>query len=170
MRRFRNIAIAFIVALAAIARIAWFIVRPANALPQTYRNQTFGFSLRLPADYTVTEAPNAHPPQENGVADIIAFGNANGSVQLTITYASYASPQLSVQSILRYYPYINGLQTQPFSIAPGETGLAINADPDHPDQISDVWFGKNGHLYQLTASDDGGRSALLPIAHSLTLF
>jgi hypothetical protein len=165
----RTIAISFIVVLAAIAIVAWLFVRPANALPQAYRNNAYGFSLRLPPDYTVTEAPNANAPEENGVADIIEFSHASGGVQLTITYASYASPQLSVQSVLPNYPYINSSQTQPFSIAPGVSGLALNDDPGHPDQITDVWFGQSGYLYQLTGFGDG-RSALLPIAHSLTLF
>ena len=158
-----------VVVLAAFALIAWFIFPPANPLPQTYRNDTYGFSLRLPADYTVTETPNANPPAENGVADIIEFGNAHGNIQLTIIYASYASTELTMQSLLSSYPSLSGIQTQPFPIAPGETGLALNYDLAHPDQVSDVWFGKSGYLYQLTASDDG-LSELLPIAHTIALF
>jgi hypothetical protein len=46
--------------------------------------------------------------------------------------------------LLSNFSFISGIQTQPFSIAPGETGLALYYDPAHPDQISDVWFGKNG--------------------------
>ena len=89
-------------------------------------------------------------------------------VQLTITAASYAAADLTQQSLLPNYPSIAGIQTQPFPIATGETGLALDNDPSQPDQISDVWFGNNGHLYQLTAHGDGF-SRLLPIAHSITL-
>jgi hypothetical protein len=168
-RRSTTIAIAGLVILAALALIVWFTSRPANPLPQTYRNNTYGFSLRLPADYTVTETLNANPPAENGVADIIEFGNVHGNVQLTITYASYAATELPTQSLLSSYPSLSGIQTQPFPIAPGETGLALHKDPAHPDQVSDVWFGKNGYLYQLTTFDDG-YNELLPVAHSITLF
>jgi len=163
----RTVAVAVLV-FVIVALIAWLASRPANPLPQTYRNDTYGFSLRLPADYTVTETPNANPPAENGVADIIEFGNAHGNIQLTITYASYASPQLTTQSLLSTYPWLSGIQTQPFPIAPGETGLALNADPAHPNQVSDVWFARGGDLYQLTATDDG-LNELFPIAHSITL-
>src|ERR1700726_4586663 len=144
----RNTTIATgLVILAALALIAWFNSRPANPLPQTYRNDAYGFSLRLPADYTVTETPNANPPAENGVADIIEFGDAHDNIQLTITYASYASTTLTVQSLLPNFPSLSGIQTQPFPIAPGETGLALNYDLAHPDEVSDVWFGKSGYLY-----------------------
>jgi hypothetical protein len=166
----RKTVISGIIVLAATALLAvWFIVRPANPLPQTYRNDAYGFSLRLPTDYAITEVPNANPPAENGVADIIEFDNAHGNIQLTITYASYASTTLTVQSLLLNYPSLSGIQTQPFPIAPGETGLALNYDLANPDQVSDVWFGKSGYLYQLTASDDGF-SELLPIAHTIALF
>jgi len=133
-----------------------------------YTNPTFGFSVRVPSGYVVTEAPNAEPRQENGTADIIEFADKSGSVQLTITYASYASPQLSVRSLLSNFPSIAGIHTQPFPIAPSETGLALYGDPAHPDEISDVWFGKNGLLYQMTAYGDGF-SELLPMARSLSL-
>jgi hypothetical protein len=68
----RSIFLVLIV-LAAIIPFVWLVVRSAN--PQTYRNNTYGFSLRLPADYTVTEVPNANPPAENGAADIIEFAH-----------------------------------------------------------------------------------------------
>jgi hypothetical protein len=73
-----------------------------------------------------------------------------------------------VQSLLSNYPSISDIQTEPFPIAPGETGLALHDDPAQPNQVSDVWFARNGYLYQLTASGDGF-SKLLPIARSLTL-
>jgi hypothetical protein len=158
-----------VVVLAALALIPWLISRPADPLPQTYRNTTYGFSLRLPADYTITEVPNTNPPDENAIADIIEFADAGGSVQLTITDASYAAPELSVQSLSSEYPSIAAVQTQPFPIAPGETGLAFSDDSSRPDQISDVWFGDSGRLYQLTAHGDGF-SELMPIAHSVALF
>jgi hypothetical protein len=152
----------------AIIAIAWFTTRASDRLPQTYRNNTYGFSLRLPADYTVVEAPNANPKEENNAADIIVFANKSDSVQLTITYASSTPSVLTVQSLLSNSPWLSSVQTQPFPIAPNEIGLAINGDPTHPDQASDVWFARNGYLYQLTAYGDGF-SELLPIARSLAL-
>src|ERR1700719_105275 len=123
----RNTTIAIgLVFLAPLALIVWFTSRPANSLPQTYRNDTYGLSLRLPADYTVTETPDANPPAENGVADIIEFGDAHDNIQLTIIYASYASTELTEQSLLSSYPLLSEIQTQPFPLAPGETGLALN--------------------------------------------
>ena len=165
----RRAAIFSLIVLAALALVIWLSARPTNALPQTYRNSTYGFSLRLPADYSITEVPSANPPAQNGPADIIEFADRNGSIQLTISPASYASSVLTIQSLLPSYPYLSAVTSAPFPIAPGETGLALNDDPAHPNQISDVWFGKNGYLYQLTAFGDG-YNVLLPIAHSLTLF
>jgi hypothetical protein len=136
----------------AIIAIAWFTTRSRDGLPQTYRNSTYGFSLRLPADYTVVEAPNANTKEENGAADIIVFADKSDSVQLTITYASSTPSVLTVQSLLSNSPWLSGVQTQPFPIAPGEIGLAINDDPAHPDEPADVWFARNGNLYQLTAT------------------
>jgi len=159
------VGILIAVTLAAVIAIG---SRSPSQTGTIYTNRTFGFSLRLPADYTVTEAPNTNPPQENGTADIIEFAHGSDSVQLTIMYASYASPQLTTQSLLSNFPSVSDMQTQPFPIAPGNTGLALHADPAHPDEISDVWFGENGYLFQLSAFGDGV-SALLPIAHSLTL-
>jgi hypothetical protein len=164
----RRTAIVSFILLAALALIAWLALRPQNPLPQTYRNSTYGISLRLPADYTVTEQPNTNPPQENGIADIIEFADKNGSLQLAISYASYASPVLTTESLLSNYPYISGIQIQPFPIASGETGLALDDDRSRPSQISDVWFARNGYLYQLTAFGDGFRE-LMPVARTIIL-
>ena len=164
----RRFAFVAVLALAVIGLAIWLIVRAANPLPQTYRNCTYGFALRLPADYAVTEAPNTNPAQENGTADIIEFADKAGAVQMTITYASYVSPELTVQSLLANYPSLSSVQTQPFPIAPRNTGLAVDDDSAQPNQVSDVWFAQDGYLYQLTASGDGF-TELLPIAHSLTL-
>ena len=164
----RRVAIVGLVVLAALVLIAWLGARPTNSLSHAYHNSTYGFSLRLPASYVVTEAPNTNPPQENGTADIIEFADAGGSVQLTITYASYAQSVLTTQSLLSNYPSLSSVTTEPFPIAPGTIGLALYYDPYHPNQISDVWFAKNGLLYQLTAFGDG-YNELMPVAHTITL-
>ena len=77
-RKARAVSVVLII-LAALALTAWRITRPANPLLHTYRNATYGFSLRLPADYAVTESPNTNPPGENSVLDIIEFEDAGGS-------------------------------------------------------------------------------------------
>jgi hypothetical protein len=105
----------------------------------------------------------------NPVALSSEFNDQSGAVPLTIIYASYASPELTTQSLLGNFPYLSGVRTQPFPIAANETGLAIDDDPTQPNQVSDVWFAQNGYLYQLTASG-AGFNELLPIAHSLALF
>jgi hypothetical protein len=168
MQFHRRHAIVGFIILAAIALIAWFSLRPVNALPQTYRNNTYGVSLRLPSDYTVTEAPSANPPVENGTADTVEFADANGNIQLTITPASYVSSVLTTESLLSNYPSLAGIATEPFPIAPSTVGLALHYDPAHPDQVSDVWFARSGYLYQLTAYGDG-YDELLGVARSITL-
>jgi hypothetical protein len=120
--------------LAAIIAIAWFGTRPADRLPQTYRNSAYGFSLRLPADYAVTEASNTNAKGENAIVDIIVFADKGDSVQLTITYASSAPSVLTVQSLLSNYPRLSSEQTEPFRIASNEIGLVLNDDPAHPEQ------------------------------------
>ena len=97
---------------AALAMIGWL----PSQTSAIYTNRTFGFSVRLPSDYAVTEAPSANPPEENGTADVIEFADQGGSVQLTITYAPYASPQLTEQSLLSNFSSISGIQTQAFPV------------------------------------------------------
>ena len=98
-----------------------------------------------------------------------AQGRADGgsSRELHIR-ATLAEARLGDLSLLSSYPWLTGVATQPFPISPSETGLALNANRAHPEEVSDVWFGKNGYLYQLTATGDGF-GKLLPIADSLTL-
>jgi hypothetical protein len=121
----RSAIIGFVIV--ATLAVAWFTTRRTDPLPQTYNNSTYGFSLRLPANYTVVEAPNANAKEENNAADIIVFADKADSVQLTISYASSTPSVLTVQSLLTNFPSLSDVYTQPFPIAPGVTGLAINS-------------------------------------------
>jgi hypothetical protein len=106
----RSAIVGFVVV--AIVAVAWFTTRASDRLPQTYHNSTYGFSLRLPADYVVVEKPNANAKEENGTADIIGFADKSGSVELTISYASWAPSVLTVEGLLSNFPYLSGVQTQ----------------------------------------------------------
>jgi hypothetical protein len=152
----------------AIAAVIWLSARPATTLPQTYHNTAFGFSLRLPANYAVTETTSTNPPEQNSPTEIIEFADALGSIQLEVSPASYVSSPLTVASLLSNYPSVGSDTVQPFPIAPGTVGLAIDDDQGHPNEVSDVWFARAGYLYQLTAFGDGYKE-LLPVAKTISL-
>jgi hypothetical protein len=164
----RRTAFLALAAIVAIVFVVWLCVHPTISLTQTYHNNALGFSLRLPGNYTITEATSTSPAEENSPVVIIEFADAQGNLQLTVTPASYVASPLTVASLLSNYPSIGGDTVQPFSIAPGTVGLAIVNDPSHPNEISDVWFARGGHLYQLTAFGDGYKE-LITVAKTITL-
>jgi hypothetical protein len=61
-RRPTILAFAAVVVFAAV--LVWLGTRPTDSLllTQTYHNTRFGFSLRLPANYTITETTSTNPP------------------------------------------------------------------------------------------------------------
>lgn len=164
----RTSILAFAAFVAIVVVVVWFGTRPTTALPQTYHNDALGFSLRLPGNYTITEATSTNPSGDNSPVAIIEFADAQGSVQLTVSLASYVSSPLTVASLLSNYPLISSDTVQPFPIATGTVGLAIDNDPSRPSEVSDVWFARGGYLYQLTAFGDGYKE-LIPIAKTISL-
>jgi uncharacterized membrane protein len=168
MKKHVGIAAAALSMAVVIVLVVWFSMRPTTSLTQTYHNNAFGFSLRLPGNYTITETTSANPPEENSSAEIIEFSDAQGSIQLTVTPASYVSSPLTVESLLSNYPLIGSETVEPFPIATSTVGLAIDNDPSRSNGISDVWFARAGYLYQLTAFGDG-YGELIPVAKTISL-
>jgi hypothetical protein len=166
--RSRVVLSALLLAAVVVALVVWINARHATALTQPYHNIALGLSLRLPADYTVTETTSTNPPEQNGPAEIVEFSDGQGNIQLEVSPASYVSSPLTVASILSNYPSVGRDTVQPFPIAPSTVGLAIDDDQTHPGEVSDVWFARGGHLYQFTAFGDGYKE-LIPVAKTISL-
>jgi hypothetical protein len=143
--------LAVAIALIIIGAVLFVNLR-AMSLPQTYRNNTYNFSLNLPANYKVTEAPSANPPSWNAPLDIIEFGNTVGSIQLNIEPASDNGSTLTKDGIILNHPYMANEALEPFTITPGVTGFAVSERQDHTGQMSGLWFEHAGYLYQISAS------------------
>ena len=158
------IAIALIIGAAVL-----FVNLRAMSLPQTYRSNTYKFSLNLPVDYKVTEVPSANPPNQNPPLDIIEFGNTVGSIQLYIEPASDNGSTLTIDGIISNHPYIANEALEPFIVAPGVTGFSVSERRDHTGQMSELWFEHAGYLYQFSAFD-AGREQLSLVARTISLF
>jgi hypothetical protein len=163
------LAAACIIVIASLLALAWHSARSNASAPQTYHNDTYGFSLQLPQGFTVTEVPSANSPTPNAPVDIIEFDNAARNIQLTIVLAPDLPAPLTVESLLPNYPSLADATVEPFPLSPSVTGLSIADDPAHQGQITNVWFARGQYLYMFTASD-GGFGDLLPIAQSIQLF
>jgi hypothetical protein len=157
------VAIALIIGAAVL-----FVNLRAMSLPQTYRSNTYNFSLNLPTDYKVTEVPSANPPSWNAPLDIIEFGNTVGSIQLTIEPASDNGSTLT-KDVIPNHSYIADEALEPFTVAPGVTGFVVARRQDHTGQMSELWFEHDGYLYQFSAYD-AGRDQLFLLAHTISLF
>lgn len=160
--------LAIAIALLMLGAVVFLSLR-STTLPQTYRNSTYHFSLTLPADYTVTEAPSANPPSRNVPLDTIEFANTRGNVQLTIEPAADNGSTLTLDSILANHPYMADVGAEPLTVAPGVTGFTVPGPQDHAAQMSELWFEHAGLLYHFTAFDPG-RHQLPLIARTISLF
>lgn len=161
--RHYTLVVAIVLVLVIVGAVLFIKLR-TTSLPQTYRNNTYNFSLRLPADYKVTDFPSANEP-----LDIIEFGNTLGNIQLTIVPAADNGSTLTKDDIIRNYLYMADKAFEPFNVTPGVTGFMVTGHQDHAGQTSELWFEHAGYLYQFSTFNVG-RDQLTLIARTISLF
>ena len=153
------IALALILVLLAVAEFAAHL---SSASAQTYRNDAFHFSVRIPRTYTSSE--NTY---DSGLYRIIYFSHgADDVVQLILSPWSDSGSVLTKESVIEQYPYVGNAEA--LTIAHGVIGLVVHNDPVDPAAISGIWFAYKGNLYQFDLIGSG-TSELLPIVRTLEL-
>ena len=122
----------------------------AVSLTKEYRNSTYFFSLRMPADYTASEMPQ---PQGGGETIVLQNGKGDG-IQIDVsifdedTSGSYTLTEARIRKDL---PNIVMQDVQPVEIGPAYTGLAfIGYNPSFGGQSREVWFVYHGEFYQIS--------------------
>jgi hypothetical protein len=136
--------------------------QPADAT-KAYTNNTHGFSLQIPADYTVSEQAADSAP-----IDFISLAApTGGNIQITITPAPDEGSALTVDSVVQDYPYLANVTTEPFTAA-GVTGFSFVDQPNTTNSQNEIWFEYGGELYQFVAYGNAN-DKLLPIAQSFKL-
>jgi len=126
-----------------------------DLLSKTYANSIFGFSLRMPADYS------AYPPDADATAstsgEAIVLQNAGGdAVQIEITPSPYQHPDntLTLSDLSQLEPSLTSIDASPIAITPGVTGMTYT-DPNGAFGAStDVLFFYHNNLYEITTSAD----------------
>jgi hypothetical protein len=155
-----------IIGVAALLAVVIFALRvtapPAasnsNALTKTYSNAAYGFTLKMPADFS------AYPPDASTGRDAtgaptvqtIGLQNTRGAaVQIVVT--SGIRPQstniLTADDIAQFAPYLDLSQAEPIQIAPGVMGMTF-IEAEHPaygDATEEVWFAYRGNQYEVIA-------------------
>jgi hypothetical protein len=140
-----GIAAAIIVASAFITMHAAAQSSPTS-LTQTYTNETFGFSLQMPADFVASDAGQV--ASTSGEAVVLQHGQ--DAVQMVITPYGEDLHALTKDQIEQDEPYLSITDEQPIEIAPGYKGLSFRSDGAFGTSSSNVWFVYHGNLYQLT--------------------
>jgi hypothetical protein len=134
-----------------------------TALTKTYSNSAWGFTLKVPADFSAYP-PNATPNRDATGAptgQAIVLQNKSGvAVQIVVTKDNREESNsiLSSDDIEQLAPYFDLSQTEPIVIAPGVTGTTFT-DSKHPsfgNATKNVWFTYRGNLYEVTAHAKNG--------------
>ena len=142
----------------ALTTFALWLGPAAPALSKTYANAAYGFSLKVPADFS------AYPPDASPVRDstgaltgqaIVLKNAAGAAVQIVATMDTRSSPSniLTVEDIEQQAPYLDLSKAQPVQIAPGVTGVTFTnkGHPAYGTATDEVWFAYRGNLYQVMA-------------------
>lgn len=133
------------------------------ALTKTYSNPAWGFTLKMPADFS-EYPPNATPTRDETGAPtgqpVVLQNKSGAAVQIEITPESpeQSIDILTVDDLKQMAPYLDLSQAQPIEIAPGVTGMTFT-DTKHPsfgNATENVWFTYRGNLYEVTADAKNG--------------
>ena len=154
------IVVTLILLLLAVAE---FTAHFSSASAQTYRNDAYHFSVRVPRTYTSSE--NTY---NSGLYRIIYFSHGTDDVvQLTLSPWSDSGSVLTKESVIEQYPYVGNAEA--LTIAHGVIGLLVHNDPVDPAAISGIWFAYKGNLYQFS-SLGSGIEELLPVVRTIALY
>ena len=150
MKFHRRSAIFGFLILAVIALIAWFSAHPSNSLPQTYRNNTYRFSLMMPVDFTATEGT-----ESDASTTIVLQDRTGHGVQILISPWDEPAAALTPERITKSTG-LTVTDEQPINIT-GATGLTFKSDnPAFDGATSEAWFIHGGNVFQIStyARDD----------------
>jgi hypothetical protein len=128
------------------------------ALSKPYTNAAYGFTLKMPADFSAYP-PNATPNRDEigaPTGQAIVLQNKSGAiVQIEITPDSRAesSDVLTADDMEQLAPVYDLSEAQPIQMAPGVVGVTFT-DTKYPSfgtATEQVWFAYRGNLYTVTA-------------------
>lgn len=154
--------LAGIMILALLGGGVWYFLHPGSPsggmeqnttpyvpppLTKAYSNETFSFSLMVPADFAAQELP----ADENG-SQTLLFQNASGEgIQISILPFDEDLQVLTKERIQQDVPDLQITHEQPVEIGQSHTGLAFKSNNDAFGGASrEVWFVFKGNLYQIS--------------------
>lgn len=116
------------------------------SLPQTYTNDTYGFSLRMPAAFTTTEGADIDPAAST---TILLQNSAGDGVQIRISSWNEPASALTPARITTDTGF-TVTDPQPVTLS-GATGLTFESDnPAFNGAASEAWFIARGNIYQMS--------------------
>jgi hypothetical protein len=135
----------------------------AATLTKTYTNAAYGFTLKMPADFSAY--PQGATPDRDATGaptgQAIVLKDARGAaVQIVVTPDGRAASSniLTAEDIEQLAPYFDLSQAEPLQIAPGVIGMTF-VDTEHPvygSSTANVWFAYRGNLYEVIADANDG--------------
>ncbi|HVV14998.1 MAG TPA: hypothetical protein VHD55_01185 [Candidatus Paceibacterota bacterium] len=159
------IAAVLVLAAAACAYFVFFRAAPASPEPQLppytvpalskdYKNSTYNFSLKMPADFDATDIPG----DPDGTPNTIVLQDKQGNgIQITVspfdedTGSGYTLTQERIQTDV---PDLTILDPQVLEVGNNYNGLAFKSDNEAFGGASrEVWFVFRGNLYQISTYD-----------------
>ena len=148
----------------------WFLVREGNGVPgfggvrptglsapeipytgeplsADYRNTTFGFSLKLPEGFAVSELP---ADEQGGTAIVLQDAKGEG-IQIYIVPADGGQSVLTAEDIRAALPDLMVESPETVEIGTKHKGVAFRSDNDaFGGDSREVWFYFRGDLYQIS--------------------
>jgi len=132
---------------------------PEAALTKLYTNNTYGFSLRMPATFTATEGAAIDPTAST---TILLQNSAGDGVQILVSSWDEPASALTPRRITKDTG-LTVTDPQPVTLS-GATGLTFESDnPAFDGASSDAWFIAGGNIYQMStyAADDALLKSML---------
>ena len=127
-------------------------------LTKSYTNDTYRFSLMMPAGFATTEGTELDP---NASTTVLLQNRAGDGVQILISLWDEPASALTPERVTQDTE-LTVTNAQPIAI-PGGVGISFNSDNDAFDGASsDIWFVHDGTVYELTTY-----ARLDPLLHAM---
>jgi hypothetical protein len=152
------------ISVLAILFAGGFLVHQAQSdastpqLTKSYTNDTYRFSLMMPADFAATAGTEIDP---NASTTVLLQNRAGDGVQILISPWDEPTSALTAERVTQDTG-LTVTNAKPIAI-PGGVGLSFNSDNDAFDGASsDIWFVHDGNVYELTTY-----ARLDPLLHAM---